>query len=848
MPPTFRSSRSGRQFGDAANRNRTGQIDHDVFEGLPVRRWTRQTQTISQVPKNDVPDSSDVQGSGGKPTIPEHPMPRDSHLLTPMSRALLRAARAGCIYIRQAAKDSEDDDKEATDGEEQPLIQSTERSFVARKWTAVPKHLEAVEVEFLAKRRPGMQSLYGASATDGDGSNSGPMRRTRFKKVDPVTGNISIYEAWVPEGHKIEGEISDETQVAAPSSAVTVTPEAPAPGTVIEGVGVVNAEGVVVAEAGSENVMTPPRRRPPPPKRKAKGVGKGRRKKVMFAPGDGADASQVHGAGGVDSAADKEDDTDPSRLSVGQAGQDEEEDEGDEVDESDDGDESMLDAKTPETSAPPTSTELSAAPEPVPVPALEALQPQPLISDNASVATSKTPSEHPAPPSAPSEPPEVSRDPSKLAPVGKPSATPGLSKDVEMADAVPSEPTNQPAPQQGPDSQQQTPQESAKAAFLSPSQDTLRAQVLETPSPTANMEAVEPLGGAGGTVTQPSSEQLQHGGDIVMEGSTDLPGDASKLSSNQLTPEPSTNHRVGSQPSEESTETKKSDLLGTLEASLDNPPQVVQPSEQANEVKMESVDRPAVPEPAAETIPQTISAAEITTTQTTDEPTGSGLERSVEQPAAFEHDGQTIQPPSEQPITEPSSEAPSQPMGQIPDKAAPPAAAAEQVDESVIKQQLPQSENSAQEQTAPLATEASAAEYTAASVDTPAEQPADQNLEQPASTDQPSEPRPQSQVPTETPKEQKQSSPEQHAAAAASSEATPAPAAQPSPPQEQPQMQAQQKQPEPQEPQLPKASTPPAPVSAPAPAPAPAPLAEESQSKSVSGPQQPSTQPNESGV
>ncbi|RAH43403.1 uncharacterized protein BO95DRAFT_368531, partial [Aspergillus brunneoviolaceus CBS 621.78] len=155
----FRSSRSGRQFGDAANRNRTGQVDHDVFEGLPVRRWTRQTQTVSQEPKSEAPDPNDAQGPGGRPTIPEHPMPRDSHLLAPASRALLRAARAGCIYIRQASKDFEDEEKEATDGEEQPLVQSTERNFVTRKWTSVPKHLEAVEVEFLAKRRPGMPSL-----------------------------------------------------------------------------------------------------------------------------------------------------------------------------------------------------------------------------------------------------------------------------------------------------------------------------------------------------------------------------------------------------------------------------------------------------------------------------------------------------------------------------------------------------------------------------------------------------------------------------------------------------------------------------------------------------------------
>ncbi|KAF4285842.1 hypothetical protein KXX16_002917 [Aspergillus fumigatus] len=348
------SSRSGRQFGENANRTRTGQIDHDVFEGLPVRRWTRQRQTISQVPKTEISESL-IQGPGGKQALPEHPMPRDSHLLTPMSRALLRAARAGCIYIRKAQKEPEDEEKEATDVEEQPMIQSTDRSFTARKWAALPRHMEPPEVEFLAKRRPGLPSLYGASTTGVDGAaNNVPMRRTRFKKVDPVTGNISIYEAWVPEGHKIEGEITDEAQVRAENKEVAVIPEAPAPGTVVEGVGVVNAEGVVVAEAGSVSVMTPPKRRPPPPKRKAKGFGKGRRKKVMFAPGDGADAALVHGSGAstVEGATDSgltKPDPDASRLSVDQSGQDDEEEEGDEGEESDEGDESMLDAKTPET-------------------------------------------------------------------------------------------------------------------------------------------------------------------------------------------------------------------------------------------------------------------------------------------------------------------------------------------------------------------------------------------------------------------------------------------------------------------------------------------------------------------
>ena len=294
-------------------------------------------------------------------------MPKDSHLLTPTSRALLRAARAGCIYIRHAPKESTEEVKEPpTDAEDQQPLHMADRSFVARKWSAVPRHLEPPEMEFLAKRRPGLPSLYGAAAMGIGGYGEGgavQMRKTRFKKVDPTTGNISIYEAWVPEGHKIEGEVTEDVQaIASANSEVTVTPETPAPGTVVDGVGVVNSEGVVIAEAGSAAVMTPPKRRPPPPKRKGKGIGRGRRKKVMFAPGEGADASIVHGteagpAEGTATGVVKEEGADTSRASVDQSAQDEEEEEeGDEGDESD-GDESMMDTKTPETPLPQATAE-----------------------------------------------------------------------------------------------------------------------------------------------------------------------------------------------------------------------------------------------------------------------------------------------------------------------------------------------------------------------------------------------------------------------------------------------------------------------------------------------------------
>ncbi|CAG8905300.1 unnamed protein product [Penicillium egyptiacum] len=357
MPSTFRASRSGRHLDGAPNRTRTGQIDHDVFEGLPVRRWSRQQHTFSQAPK---PDDSEfgVQGPGGGPTLPELPMPRDSQLLPPISRALLRAARAGCINIRQGSRAADDEEKSVADAED-PASAShmADRSFTTRKWMTLPKHLEPAEVEFLAKRRPGLSSLYGVTAGIDGNSASGPMRRTKFKKVDPETGNISIYEAWVPEGHRIEGEITGDLQTIAEQSQVPVKPEAPAPGTVVEGVGVVNAEGVVVAEAGSAAVMTPPKRRPPPPKRKGRGIGKGRKKKVMFAPGEGADASTVHGVCPATGSGEGGVKREGQQESIDQAGQDEDDEDGDEGDESDEGEDSMMDAKTPDTPQPLSGTE-----------------------------------------------------------------------------------------------------------------------------------------------------------------------------------------------------------------------------------------------------------------------------------------------------------------------------------------------------------------------------------------------------------------------------------------------------------------------------------------------------------
>lgn len=336
---------------------------------------------ISQAPKFDLTDVN----PGDPLSLPELPMPRDSHLLPPASRALLRAARAGCRYIQPAERPADDEDKDIRDGEDGAELPAYDRTFSTAKWTALPRHMEPPEVEFLAKRRPGLPSLYGvATGSALDGSQPNPMRKTKFKKVDPATGNILVYEALVPEGHKVEGEISEDAELLPENNDAPVIEESPAPGTFVEGVGVVDHEGVVVAEPEASMVAVVTKKRfPPPPKRK-KGFGKGRRKKVMFAPGEGAPPSSAPETG-ENAAPTEVSAQDANAAATGMDGvsadgatlQDEEdEEEGDDSDE----EESGVDFKSPNPSAvadpeaankqqiPTPSAEPSIKPEPTPLP------------------------------------------------------------------------------------------------------------------------------------------------------------------------------------------------------------------------------------------------------------------------------------------------------------------------------------------------------------------------------------------------------------------------------------------------------------------------------------------------
>lgn len=385
----YRNSRTG------ARSTRT-QIDHDVFEGLPVRHWRKRSFNINAAPEKDILNPLGTGDTGW----PELPMPRDAHMYTPMSEALLRAARMG--QVKKAATPLMDDDKEP--GEDDDVDGDLDMGFVAKRWAVVPKDMEGPEPEFLAKRRKGLPSIY--TGATGPLGNTAQMRKTKIRKLD-TEGNSYIWEVLVPEGQAVDGEIVEEE---------TSPTQAPAPGTVVEGLGVVNAEGVVIA--GDQVMPTVNRRRPPPPKRKAKGPGRGRKKKVAFTPGtegaataDGISAAVNGSIAGVDESNSAktahgilDGDTEMGDENVLQEGEEGSE-EGSEGEEGEDGERE--------------EGELSPSPTPAKSPAEPAEPPAIVVNDikveAAAIARDTTPSPSKIPVSSPVEPPrEYSTDPMLL--------------------------------------------------------------------------------------------------------------------------------------------------------------------------------------------------------------------------------------------------------------------------------------------------------------------------------------------------------------------------------------------------------------------------------------------------
>ncbi|KAI5208616.1 hypothetical protein E4T39_01267 [Aureobasidium subglaciale] len=314
--------------GGRSNRSGRSQADHDVFEGLPVRQWHHSETIVGLPPPTEI-------SQGGDNAWPELPMPRDSSQLAPWTQQLLREARRPRLAKRPQEPTEDDKQEEEEEGE------AVQTGWQSKKWSQVPSHLEKPEREFLAKRRKGLPSLHTQIALQAANAaaSSAPTRKIKVMKSD-ANGNTTVYEVLVAEGQTVEGEVTEGAIMA------DAAPVQAAPGTVIEGVGIANAEGVIVATDLLQQ-QQPMRRKPIPPRRIRKG-GPGRgKKKVMFNPNDGhnaAAASSTPGGASIATPSTLNANADDSAMDIDSTpkpdandeGDDEDGEDGDEGDEDDD--------------------------------------------------------------------------------------------------------------------------------------------------------------------------------------------------------------------------------------------------------------------------------------------------------------------------------------------------------------------------------------------------------------------------------------------------------------------------------------------------------------------------------
>ncbi|KAI5867732.1 hypothetical protein GGS23DRAFT_593019 [Durotheca rogersii] len=251
-----------RQNTQTRRGNRSGYVEHDDFEGLPVRQWRQEWVSIAPPLPADATQKNDVWAI----ELP-HGMPKDSHLLPTHTQELLRAARSGRLYKRPLPTEEEEVDADAAIPEkpEKKEEDPSTKGFQVRVWKQIARNAEGPGVSHLAKRRKGIVTL---SSDLPAGASSGPtVMRATVRRID-AAGNPYTQEVTLNEGQHVEGEIISTTVVPAPEPAMPVEASPSA------------------------------RRRPPPPKRKPKGPGRGRKKKLPLpattrhgAPSSGAGAA-----------------------------------------------------------------------------------------------------------------------------------------------------------------------------------------------------------------------------------------------------------------------------------------------------------------------------------------------------------------------------------------------------------------------------------------------------------------------------------------------------------------------------------------------------------------------------
>ncbi|KAK7750457.1 hypothetical protein SLS62_007647 [Diatrype stigma] len=325
MVPPLRATTTQTRRG-----NRSGYVEHDDFEGLPVRQWRQEWVNIVPPPPPDTTQKNDIWDL----ELP-HGMPKDANLLPSHTQDLLRAARSGRLYKRPPPTEEEEGDADAALPEkpEKKEEDSSTKGFQVKVWKQIPRNAEGPTVSHLAKRRKGTVTL-ASHFPDGTAAVHSITKAT-VRRVD-ADGNAHLQEITLQEGQAVDGEIISTTVVPVNNSAPSV-------------------ETSVAA--------TPVRRRPPPPKRKAKGPGRGRRKKLplplhaqpkVTAPVVNSNANEpkpedvriaeIKQEGGND-----ETKTQDSEMADDDDG-DEGEDDGDDGDEGDEGDDDDGDARDGENS------------------------------------------------------------------------------------------------------------------------------------------------------------------------------------------------------------------------------------------------------------------------------------------------------------------------------------------------------------------------------------------------------------------------------------------------------------------------------------------------------------------
>ncbi|RDA95407.1 hypothetical protein CP533_3435 [Ophiocordyceps camponoti-saundersi (nom. inval.)] len=239
--------------------NRGGYVDHDDFEGLPVRQWRHEWVNVATQQAPEQQHQNDIWAV----ELP-HGLPRDFSLLPAHSQELLRAARSGRLYKRPAPTDDDDVDADMTLPPEKPDKKdddSQAQGFSVKVWKQLPRNVEAPTSPHLAKRRKGTITIASRTIQEKPDLTGQPtVTRATVRRID-AAGNPYTEEVTLVEGQPVAGEIiSTRVELVAAPAGLDV-------GT--------------AAAAVPQTALTPAqRRRMPPPKRKGR-AGPGRGKKKM---------------------------------------------------------------------------------------------------------------------------------------------------------------------------------------------------------------------------------------------------------------------------------------------------------------------------------------------------------------------------------------------------------------------------------------------------------------------------------------------------------------------------------------------------------------------------------------